>query len=171
MRVVDAGKQILIAVLCWVQEDTTFACCRGVAHARKRGKQLGLWPVSLDEEGGGDLCYVKSSWDLHSETVLLTWKPAGLMPACVGMDKLSKRALVFLPAEQERGMITCQTASWMSGAPKALPHSCAKVGILHKRGSQIASSIWAHLLLGCRNLSFEISLLLCPFVFYFSVFL
>lgn len=45
----------------------------------KRGKRLDCSQVSLDEEGGGDLCYVRSSRDLHSKTVLLTWKPAGDM--------------------------------------------------------------------------------------------
>ncbi|KAJ7408053.1 hypothetical protein WISP_122982 [Willisornis vidua] len=47
------------------QADMTFACCSGVAQTRKA---LGLHPVPRDEEGGGDLCFVKSSWDLHSET-------------------------------------------------------------------------------------------------------
>lgn len=79
-------------------------------NTRKERKALGLQPVSLDEEGGGDLCHVKSSWDLHRESVLLTWKPAGVMLVCVGMDKLSKRALVFLPTGQEGGMIACQIA-------------------------------------------------------------
>lgn len=130
MRVVDAGKQIPIAILCWVQEDMTFACRSGVAHTRKERKALGLQPVSQDEEGGGDLCYVKSSWDLHSETVLLTWKPAGLMPVCVGVDKLRKRALVILPTGQEGGMFTCQISLWVFYAPKTLSHSFAKACIL-----------------------------------------
>lgn len=36
MGVVDAGKQILIAILCWVQEDMTFACRSGVAQHEER---------------------------------------------------------------------------------------------------------------------------------------
>lgn len=77
-------------------------------NTRKERKALGLQPVSLDEGRGGDLCHAKSSWDLHRETVLLTWKPAGVMPVCVGMDKL--RALVFFPTGQEGGTIACQIA-------------------------------------------------------------
>lgn len=107
-------------------------------------------------------------------TVKLFCLPGSQQEACqcVDMDKLGMRALVFLPTGQERGMITCQIALWMSGALKHYPAPVQRHTSCMRR-IQTASSIQTYLLVGCKNLSFETSLLLCPFPFvlYSSVFL